>query len=103
MIDAVLRVLLAPMIFCMAHPFAALIPAAVFAVLAVRSRNRWVVGVAAVAWIAYAIYEWRMSIWAASVIAPVRVDLFVLAPVLYGITVLGVWAVIAGRSPSPPA
>jgi hypothetical protein len=38
---------------------------------------------AAIVWLLYAAYETRMYFWSRHVVAPIRVDLLVLAPVLY--------------------
>ena len=96
-----LDVLFAPIVFCMRYPAAALGPAIGFAACALRKKPRhlrWVIVAAALTWFAYAVYEWRMQIWGASQIAPIRVDMFLVAPVLYGMTGVGLWAVL-----TPPA
>ena len=41
-------------------------------------------------WLAYAVYEGVMFIWAQQVIAPIRIDLIVLAPVVYVVTGIGI-------------
>ena len=51
----------------------------------------------ALAWTAYAVYEWRMNLWSASVVAPIRVDLLVMIPLLIGISLLGVAAMARER------
>ncbi|HET7434049.1 MAG TPA: hypothetical protein VFN10_04965 [Thermoanaerobaculia bacterium] len=69
-------------------PAAALIPAAVFLILTrLRFRSllpgaRVLAILPVIAWIAYAIYEWRMQIWSRSVIAPIRIDLLIIVPIL---------------------
>lgn len=40
-------------------------------------------------WLTYAVYEGVMFVWAQQVIAPIRIDLIVLGPVMYAVTVLG--------------
>jgi hypothetical protein len=77
------------------HPWTALAIAVFFALLwtlRARKQSRSLAVTAALptlAWLAYAAYEWRMSIWSATVVAPIRVDLLIAIPVLLGITLLG--------------
>lgn len=77
------------------HPWTALAVAAFFALLwalRARKRSRALAVTAALptlAWLAYAVYEWRMSIWSATVVAPIRVDLLIVIPALLGVTLLG--------------
>jgi len=52
----------------------------------------------ALAWTAYAVYEWGMNVWSGSVIAPIRVDLLVMIPLLIGISLLGVAAMVRGTA-----
>lgn len=102
MMDAVLRALLAPFVFCAEYPAAALLPAIAFAAFALRRQNaglRWTIIITAIAWIAYAMYAWRMKMWAATQIAPIRLDVFLVAPVMYGMSALGTWAAAKGLSP----
>jgi hypothetical protein len=51
---------------------------------------------AAILWLLYAIYEWRMFLWSQTVSAPIRIDLLLIAPVLYLITAVGLVASILG-------
>ena len=51
---------------------------------------------AAILWLLYAIYEWRMFLWSQTVSAPIRVDLLLIAPMLYLTTVAGLVASIVG-------
>jgi hypothetical protein len=44
----------------------------------------------------YLIYETRMYFWAKTVHAPIRVDLLIIAPVLYLLTIVGVVSWIVG-------
>lgn len=93
-----LELLFFPFAVLIALPFLPLAPALVFgAVLAVwRNSKRGRVGtlIAAVAWLAYGIYETRMWYWSQTVIAPIRVDLLLIAPLMYGMTALGIWSAI---------
>jgi len=58
--------------------------------------------VAAACWAIYAAYEGAMSVWAQQVIAPIRIDLILLGPIMYAITLIGLvswWrARAAGRA-----
>lgn len=48
-----------------------------------RRGPRFVVAACAVFWLAYAVYETVMYFWMQTVIAPIRVDLLLIVPVLY--------------------
>ena len=87
------------------HPWSALVVSGLFAALWVwRGRRRKALGVTitaalpALAWFAYAVYEWRMALWSDSVIAPIRVDLLIVIPALLAISLLGVAAMAAGTA-----
>lgn len=80
----------------MLYPWAALLPAALFIALWLyrarrgSSATQLILGALPVlAWLAYAVYEWRMKIWSASVIAPIRIDLLAIVPALVVISVAG--------------
>jgi len=74
-------------VFLLAPPLA-LIPAAIFAGWWWRAREvdrgprRWCL-TAAVAWLSYAGWESWVWIWLREVVAPIRVDLLLLGPLLY--------------------
>jgi len=40
-------------------------------------------------WLLYAVYEGIMSVWAQRVVAPIRIDLILLGPLMYVVTVFG--------------
>ena len=61
-----------------------------------RKRRRRTLAVAAVTWSLYGIYESAVWVWSQGVTAPIRVDLLLLGPVLYAVTILGV---LAARRP----
>ncbi len=44
--------------------------------------------VATLTWTVYGIYETRMYFWMKTVIAPIRVDLLLIVPVLYLLTII---------------
>jgi hypothetical protein len=45
--------------------------------------------IATALWVLYAIYECVMFVWAQRVIAPIRIDLIVLGPLMYVVTGVG--------------
>jgi len=53
--------------------------------------------IAGIAWLIYAIYETRMYFWAKTVHAPIRVDLLIIAPVLYLLSIVGVVSWVIGE------
>jgi hypothetical protein len=84
------------------RPYLAILPVLIFGFcyLGLRSGSakiaRRTALTAAILWLLYAIYEWRMFLWSRTVSAPIRVDLLLIAPVLYLTTVAGVVASIVG-------
>lgn len=96
--ESILQAIFAPIALCMEHPWLALVPACFFSGISlarwrsVPPRRRRALVVASLIWFAYAIYEWRMSLWAETVIVPIRVDLLLVAPALYFATVAGLVA-----------
>lgn len=57
--------------------------------------QRWLL-TAATIWLLYAAYETRMYFWSRDVVAPIRVDLLIFAPVLYlalGVGIVQWWRV----------
>ena len=49
----------------------------------------WAIAIAIAAWILFGVYESYMYHWSRTVIAPIRVDLLLLTPILYAVTVIG--------------
>src|SRR3989304_8310599 len=41
-------------------------------------------------WLVFAIYEYRMYLWSKTVVAPIRVDLLLITPILYLFTLAGI-------------
>jgi hypothetical protein len=84
------------------RPYLAILPVLIFGFcyLSLRSGSakvaRRIALTAAILWLLYAIYEWRMFLWSRTVSAPIRVDLLLIAPVLYLTTVAGLVASIVG-------
>lgn len=93
-----------PFVLMMAFPGAALVPGVLLLALFLRRRQavtgqrRRLAGVAVAAWLAYGIYETGMYFWMQTVIAPIRVDLLFIAPVLY---LLAVGALLALLTAGP--
>ena len=92
-----MELLFLPILLFVAVPPLALLPAAVFGYRAYRrwfgARRGFVrLMVATVVWIAYAVYESSIYAWSQEVVAPIRVDLFLVAPLLYGATIVGITA-----------
>jgi hypothetical protein len=91
---SMLEILFFPIVLLAAFPGGALLPAIVFTVLYLKRRSamsklgRTVTIVAALTWIVYGIYETRMYFWMKTVIAPIRVDLLLIVPILYVITII---------------
>lgn len=92
--------LLAPLVLFVERPYLAFIPAALFllyyfarrpaaAELGVPGQVRWSV-VAGLVWIVYGLYEMRMQQWSRTVMGAIRVDLFLVFPVLYLLTAVAI-------------
>lgn len=61
--------------------------------------RRFGIAIAIAAWFLFGIYESYMHYWSRSVIAPIRVDLLLLVPILYALTIFGlVQALMRGGS-----
>jgi hypothetical protein len=89
-------------------PMLALLPCAVFVVLAARSFGRSsparrniasIILLCALVWLAYFVYETQLLAWMATVRAPIRADFMVTAPLLYYVSVVGLS--FAGGRPKP--
>jgi hypothetical protein len=91
----------APMRLLLERPYLALVPALLFwlGYRAVRPRAPRLLLAVAVLWALYAAYETYMFFWSKTVTAPIRVDLLLLAPVLYIATGVGLvaWWLARGR------
>lgn len=51
--------------------------------------GRYGIALAVAAWCLFGVYESYMYYWSRTVIAPIRVDLLLLTPVLYAVTIFG--------------
>ena len=84
-----------PFMALIAVPPLAIVPSVLFGLCLRRHRARltrsgtaWVV-TAVLSWLVYTVYECAVWIWSQSVTAPIRVDLLVIAPMLYVLSFLG--------------
>jgi len=92
-----MEILFLPMLPFLSFPPLALVPAGLFAWLHVRCKKRsgrrnLMILLAVIAWLLYSVYEIYMYVWSQGVVAPIRVDLLLLAPMLYVISFLGLIA-----------
>jgi hypothetical protein len=78
------------------YPWVALIVAAGFLLLWLirfrrpAPRRVKVIGALPIgAWVGYSLYEFRMNAWADTVVAPIRVDLLIIFPLLFLVSILG--------------
>jgi hypothetical protein len=91
----------APMTLLHDRPALAFVPAAVLAAVAFAARRLprhapaflWPAGGAGL-WGAYGVYELRMQAWERTVTAPIRVDLLLIGPILYAVTIVAAVAVL---------
>jgi len=51
--------------------------------------GRFGIALAVAVWALFGVYEGYMYFWSRTVIAPIRVDLLLLTPILYAVTILG--------------
>jgi hypothetical protein len=84
------------------RPYLAILPVLIFGFcyLGLRSGSakvaRRIALTAAIVWLLYAIYEWQMFLWSQTVSAPIRLDLLLIAPMLYLTTLAGLVACFVG-------
>ena len=93
------RAIFSPIGIIVSTPGVALVPAGVFLGgwwTSPRQAASSGALIAGIAWLMYTIYETRMYFWAKTVHAPIRVDLLIIAPVLYLLSVVGVVSWIVG-------
>jgi hypothetical protein len=97
-----MKTLYYPINWFIERPYLAILPVLIFGFcyFSFRSRSatvaRRIALTAAILWLLYANYEWRMFLWSKTVSAPIRVDLLLIAPVLYLATLAGLVAAIVG-------
>jgi len=71
-------------------PVLTLIPAAAFLLAFIRQKRVILLAVSA-AWLAYGSWEWYMHEWSKTVVAPIRIDLLLIVPVIYVLTAFGIY------------
>jgi hypothetical protein len=94
-----LDILFGPVVAIHDRPVLAFVPAAAFALLAWRMRGRArfayiALAATAILWTLFGVYETAMHEWEKTVTAPIRVDLLLLAPVLWLVTMTAVGAML---------
>jgi hypothetical protein len=98
-----LNLLFAPFLPILAFPPLAFPPAVVFGACyycrrsSGRRGGKLTLLLPAAAWAAYGVYEIRMYYWSKTVVAPIRIDLLLIVPVLYLILAVGIWACYRSR------
>jgi hypothetical protein len=92
--------LFAPFAIFQLVPAFALVPAAVLGWLQYRaakqqpgSKPQYLGFITSLLWLAYAVWEWRVKIWAETVTAPIRVDLLLIYPLLIILTSWSLFAI----------
>lgn len=86
-----------PFTIFVGYPLLALVPAALFFVL-YRASGRGVAAAAAALWLLYALYEYGMHRrWLCTGECNIRVDLLLLYPVLWILSIVAVIAGVRGR------
>lgn len=95
-----LEILSFPIVLMASLPGTTMIPAAIFVGLYIKKRNRIfkfsriLTICVALVWTIYGLYETGMYFWMKTVIAPIRVDLLLIVPILYLVTIVGTIALI---------
>jgi len=98
-----LEILFFPIVLMASLPGTAMIPAAIFVGLYFKKRNgiskvsRILTICVALVWTIYGLYETGMYFWMKTVIAPIRVDLLLIVPILYLVTIVGTIALIKSK------
>jgi hypothetical protein len=97
---SMLEILFFPVVLLAAFPGGAFLPAIIFTALYLKRRSgmtklsRAATMFATLTWVVYGVYETRMYFWMRTVIAPIRVDLLLIVPALYLITVIATIALL---------
>ncbi len=93
-----LELVFLPFAILISVPGGAFLPTALLGTWVLRrwsglsTARRTVAGAAVAVWVVYACYETWMYFWMKSVVAPIRVDLLLVVPVLIVVTGGAVWA-----------
>jgi len=97
-----MELLFAPFMLFGLAPGLGLVPALLFGGCLLRRsgsrRRRIAMWLALVSWTVYGCYETWVYFWARTVVAPIRVDLLLIAPLLYVVTAVGIWGCLGARS-----
>ena len=87
------------------HPGLTLVPVVLFGATFWRARRRGLRArgllLTTAVWLLYSVYEGVMFFWAQRVVAPIRIDLIVLGPLMYLVTALGLVSWWRTRSDRP--
>lgn len=89
---ALLTLLSLPIVPFVSTPMLALAPAGAFGIASVATLPRKSVGLwcACVSWLLYLVYELRMHAWSQTVTAPIRIDMLLVVPFLWAVSIFGV-------------
>ena len=102
-----LDILFSPFLVFQRMPVTALLPAALMLLAMVKASGtratqpRRLVLFSSFLWIAYACWEYRVSLWAETVTAPIRVDLLLIYPLLIIFTLYAIFALWRWRRTPP--
>lgn len=103
-----LEIIFLPIVVLISLPGTALIPGITFIVLyfvrrrKIAGKSRLIVVGTSIVWLIYGIYETKMYFWMKTVVAPIRVDLLLIVPVLYLLAIIGTFALIKKQSVQHP-
>lgn len=103
-----LELLFFPIVLMASLPGTAIIPGTIFAGLYIKKRNRIsklgrILTICVVlVWTIYGVYETWMYFWMKTVIAPIRVDLLLIVPILYLVTIVGTITLIKRKGKRSP-
>ncbi len=101
--DKLLTIFFFPVAIMTGYPLLALVPAGSFLGFYFWQRMReekpnlkkafFPVLLSGLVWLVFAIYEYRMYLWSKTVVAPIRVDLLLITPILYLFTLAGILSI----------
>ena len=89
-----LNILFYPIVLMISIPGGAFIPPVVFTLLylmrktKINGLGRKISISVIIVWVVYGVYETYMYYWMKTVVAPIRVDLLVITPILYLLTII---------------
>ena len=110
--DRLITIFFFPIAVMVGYPFLALMPAGGFLGFYFWQRNRknhtnfkkayFRVLLGGIVWLVFTIYEYRMYHWSKTVVAPIRVDLLLITPILYLFTIAALLAICRILKKSEP-